>query len=87
MFLAHMIPFYTLDLAEFSRQVSDILRTNARTLPSSLRCHLSQATILLINRKIIDPEEPLDLFIDLQISGDRTLRKLAFFTSFTTFGA
>ncbi|KAK8970783.1 hypothetical protein KSP40_PGU011877 [Platanthera guangdongensis] len=79
MFLAHMIPFYPLDLAEFPRQVSDILRTNARTLPSSLRCHLSQATILLVNRKIIDPEESLDLFIDLQIIGDRTLRKLAFF--------
>lgn len=79
MFLAHMIPFYPLELAEFPGQVSDILRTNARTLPSSLRCHLSQATILLVNRKIIDPEESLDLFIDLQIIGDRTLRKLAFF--------
>ncbi|KAK8971121.1 hypothetical protein KSP40_PGU010636 [Platanthera guangdongensis] len=52
MFLTHMIPFYPLDPAEFPNQVSDILRTNAQTLPSSLCCHLSQDTILLVNRKV-----------------------------------
>lgn len=78
MFLAHMIPFYPLRLAEFPRQVSDLLRTDARTLPSSLRCHLAQAIILLVNRKIVKLEVPLELFMDLQIIGDRTLRKLAF---------
>ncbi|KAL0909542.1 hypothetical protein M5K25_020418 [Dendrobium thyrsiflorum] len=78
MFLAHMIPFYPLRLVKFPLQVSDILRTDARALPSSLRCHLVQAIILLVNRKIIGLEELLELFMDLQIIGDRTLRKLAF---------
>lgn len=78
MFLAHMIPFYPLRLAEFPRHVSDLLRTDARALPSSLRCHLAQAIILLVNRKIAELEMYLEMFMDLQIIGDRTLRKLAF---------
>ncbi|KAI0495774.1 hypothetical protein KFK09_022077 [Dendrobium nobile] len=78
MFLAHMIPFYPLRLVKFPLQVSDILRTDARALPSSLCCHLVQAIILLVNKKIIGLEVLLELFMDLQIIGDRTLRKLAF---------
>ncbi|KAI0495784.1 hypothetical protein KFK09_022087 [Dendrobium nobile] len=78
MFLAHMIPFYPFRLVKFPLQVSDILRTDARALPSSLRCHLVQAIILLVNKKIIGLEVLLELFMELQIIGDRTLRKLAF---------
>lgn len=52
MFLAHMIPFYPFRLVKFPLQVSDILRTDARALPSSLRCHLVQAIILLVNKKV-----------------------------------
>ncbi|CAD5191182.1 unnamed protein product [Musa acuminata subsp. malaccensis] len=58
--------------------MADLLRVDSRALPSSLRCHLVQALILLVNRKIIDIEETLELFMDIQILGDRTLRKLAF---------
>ncbi|CAL9073749.1 unnamed protein product [Musa textilis] len=78
MFLAHVTPFYPDKLANFPRQMADLLRVDSRALPSSLRCHLAQALILLVNRKIIDIEETLELFMDLQILGDRTLRKLAF---------
>ncbi|XP_020700433.2 LOW QUALITY PROTEIN: protein SDA1 homolog [Dendrobium catenatum] len=78
MFLAHMIPFYPLRLVKFPLQVSGILRTDARALPSSLCCHLVQAIIILVNKKIIGLEVLLELFMDLQIIGDRTLRKLAF---------
>uniref|UniRef100_A0A804HTC6 Protein SDA1 n=1 Tax=Musa acuminata subsp. malaccensis TaxID=214687 RepID=A0A804HTC6_MUSAM len=78
MFLAHVTPFYPEKLANFPRQIADLLRVDSRGLPSSLRCHLAQALILLVNRKIIDIEETLELFMDLQILGDRTLRKLAF---------
>ncbi|XP_065036352.1 uncharacterized protein LOC103993605 isoform X2 [Musa acuminata AAA Group] len=63
MFLAHVTPFYPEKLANFPRQIADLLRVDSRGLPSSLRCHLAQALILLVNRKIL---------------GDRTLRKLAF---------
>ncbi|CAL9193319.1 unnamed protein product, partial [Musa hybrid cultivar] len=78
MFIAHVTPFYPDKLANFPQQVADLLRVDSRALPSSLRCHLVQALILLVNRKIIDIEETLELFMDLQILGDRTLRKLAF---------
>ncbi|RWV94376.1 hypothetical protein BHE74_00020845 [Ensete ventricosum] len=52
MFLAHVTPFYPDKLANFPRQMADLLRVDSRALPSSLRCHLAQALILLVNRKI-----------------------------------
>ncbi|XP_020591282.1 protein SDA1 homolog [Phalaenopsis equestris] len=78
LFLAHMTPFYPLRLAEFPNQVSELLKTDARALPSSLRCHLARSLILLVNRKIVEFEGSLELFMDLQVIGDRTLRKLTF---------
>lgn len=78
MFLAHVTPFYPKHLDQFPNQLADLLHSTARSLPSSLRCHLAQAIILLINRKIIDIGETLALFMELQTLGDKTLRKLAF---------
>ncbi|XP_020100893.1 protein SDA1 homolog isoform X2 [Ananas comosus] len=78
MFLAHVAPFYPDKLADFPSQVADLLRSDARSLPSSLRVHLAQALILLVNRKIAEHGDTLELFMDLQTLGDRTLRKLAF---------
>lgn len=78
MFLSHMSPFYSRELAVFPNQIAELLRDDGRTLPSSLRCHLAQALILLINRKVVGIEGNLELFMELQILGDRTLRKLAF---------
>ncbi|KAK6930922.1 SDA1 domain [Dillenia turbinata] len=78
MFLSHVTPFYPSQLSDFPKQLADLLRSSAKTLPSNLRCHVAQALILLINRKIVDIEETLDLFMGLQTLGDRTLRKLAF---------
>lgn len=51
-FLAHVTPFYPKQLAGFPAQLADFLREAARTLPSGLRCHVAQALILLINRKV-----------------------------------
>ncbi|KAI4347700.1 hypothetical protein L6164_008486 [Bauhinia variegata] len=78
MFLAHVTPFYPKHLADFPKKLADLLRVAARSLPSGLRCHLAQALILLLNRKIVDIGETLSLFMELQNLGDRTLRKLAF---------
>ncbi|KAJ6804963.1 protein SDA1-like protein [Iris pallida] len=78
MFLAHVAPFYPDHVDEFPGKVAELLREDGRSLPSSLRCHLVQALILLINRKVVGIEETLELFMDLQTLGDRTLRKLAF---------
>ncbi|KAG6486860.1 protein SDA1 homolog [Zingiber officinale] len=78
LFLAHVTPFYMDRLSDFPRKIADLLRTNARSLPASLRSHLAQALILLVNRKIVDVEEILELFMELQILDDRVLRKLAF---------
>ena len=52
MFLAHVTPFYPKQLAQFPNQLADLLSSSACTLPSGLRCHLAQALILLINRKV-----------------------------------
>lgn len=78
MFLAHMTPFYPDELVEFPKELGEFLRVDARTLPSGLRCHVTQALILLINRQIVDIRENLALFMELQTLGDRVLRKLAF---------
>ncbi|KAM0932771.1 putative SDA1 domain-containing protein [Dioscorea sansibarensis] len=78
MFLAHVSPLYPSHLADFPGELVDLLRSDADSLPSSLRCHLAQALILLVNRKLVGIEETLELFMDLQILGDRTMRKLAF---------
>ncbi|KAF2307090.1 hypothetical protein GH714_024769 [Hevea brasiliensis] len=51
MFLAHVTPFYPKQLAKFPSQLAEFLKTSARSLPSGLRCHVTQALILLINRK------------------------------------
>lgn len=52
MFLAHVTPFYPTQLARFPQELADFLRSSARSLPSGLRCHVAQALILLINRKV-----------------------------------
>ncbi|XP_022149440.1 protein SDA1 homolog [Momordica charantia] len=78
MFLAHVTPFYRKHLIEFPKQLADLLNSSARSLPSGLRCHIAQALILLINRKMIGIEDNLALFMELQTLGDRVLRKLAF---------
>ncbi|GLT94661.1 hypothetical protein SLE2022_123900 [Rubroshorea leprosula] len=78
MFLAHVTPFYPKQLNEFPKELVAFLTSSARTLPSSLRCNIAQALILLVNRKIIDLSETLSLFMELQTLGDRNMRKLAF---------
>ncbi|CAK9180519.1 unnamed protein product [Ilex paraguariensis] len=52
MFLSHMTPFYPEQLANFPTELADFLRSSGRSLPSGLRCHIAQALILLINRKV-----------------------------------
>ena len=52
MFLAHLTPFYPKLLADFPQKLADLMRCASRTLPSGLRCHLAQALILLVNRKV-----------------------------------
>lgn len=52
MFLAHVTPFYPNHLVDFPKKLADLLRLAARTLSSSLRCHVTQALILLVNRKV-----------------------------------
>ncbi|XVF02608.1 hypothetical protein REPUB_Repub04eG0189600 [Reevesia pubescens] len=78
MFLAHVTPFYPNQLAEFHSDLATFLKSSAKTLPSGLRFHVTQALILLVNRKIIDMKDTLSLFMELQTLGDRNLRKLAF---------
>ncbi|KAF5175194.1 Sda1-like protein [Thalictrum thalictroides] len=78
MFLSHVTPFYPNHLSDFPKKLSDLLHSAARSLPSNLKCHLAQALILLMNRKMVDIGDNLALFMELQTLGDRTLRKLAF---------
>lgn len=78
MFLAHVTPFYPGKLAQFPKELASFLRSAARTLPSFLRCQMTQALILLINRQTVEIGEILALFMELQTLGDRNLQKLAF---------
>ena len=52
MFLAHVTPFYPKQLAEFPSDLAAFLKLSARTLPSGLRFHVSQALVLLVNRNV-----------------------------------
>ncbi|KAJ3698627.1 hypothetical protein LUZ61_002332 [Rhynchospora tenuis] len=78
MVLAHLTPFYPGKLDNVPSQIADLLGSDGRDLPSSLRLHLVQALILLVNRKVVGLEQTLELFMNLQLVGDRALRKLAF---------
>ncbi|GJN26353.1 hypothetical protein PR202_gb14278 [Eleusine coracana subsp. coracana] len=78
LFLAHVAPFYPNDLADLPDQIGGLLDTNARGLPQGLREHLVQALILMVNRKIVDLEDTMELFMELQVIGDRAVKKLAF---------
>ncbi|KAE8687957.1 OSBP(oxysterol binding protein)-related protein 1D isoform 1 [Hibiscus syriacus] len=78
MFLAHVTSFYPNHLAEFPSDLAAFLKSSARTLPSGLRFHVTQALVLFVNRKIIDIKDTLALFMELQTLDDRNLRKLAF---------
>lgn len=52
LFLAHVAPFYPKHLSLFSSELAEFLGSSARSLPSGLRCHVTQALILLVNRKV-----------------------------------
>ncbi|KAG9445522.1 hypothetical protein H6P81_011650 [Aristolochia fimbriata] len=78
MFLAHVTPSYPKHLSEFPKQLAALLHSAGRSLPSLLRSRVAQALILLSNRKIVDIEDILALYMELQTVGDRELKKLAF---------
>lgn len=78
MFLSHMTPFYPTQLMDFPKQLSELLMSSGRTLPSGLRAHITQALILLMNRKLVDLGDTIALFMELQTLGDKNLKKTAF---------
>lgn len=78
LFLAHVTPFYRKQLVQFPKELARFLKSSARSLPSGLRVHVTQALILLSNRKLVDIVGTLELFMELQSLGDRVLRQLAF---------
>ncbi|XP_047963855.1 protein SDA1 homolog [Salvia hispanica] len=78
MFLAHVTPFYPKELAQFPTELVQLLESSAKSLLSGLRVQVTQALILLVNRKIIDIVETLEVFMVLQTLGDKALQKLAF---------
>ncbi|KAL2904781.1 Protein SDA1-like protein [Bienertia sinuspersici] len=77
LFLAHMTQFYPKHLSLFPKQLIHLLRIT-KSLQPFLRSQLTQALILLVNRKIVTIGETLELFMELQTRGDRTLKKLAY---------
>ncbi|KAG8365994.1 hypothetical protein BUALT_Bualt17G0029900 [Buddleja alternifolia] len=52
MFLAHVTPFYPKELAEFPNELVKLLESSGRNLFSGLRLQVTQALILLSNRKV-----------------------------------
>ena len=53
MFLAHVTPFYPAKLGGYPSELVEFLRSSARVLPSQLRVTVTQALILLLNRKVV----------------------------------
>lgn len=78
MFLAHVTPFYPKQLSDYPNELVEFLRSSARVLPPNLRLTVTQALILLLNRKIIAIKETLPLFMELQVLSDKALKILAF---------
>nr|XP_043629067.1 protein SDA1 homolog [Erigeron canadensis] len=78
MFLAHVTPFYPNQLSAYPIELVEFLRCSARVLPSTLRVTVTQALILLLNRKIVAIKETLSLFMELQVLSDKPLKILAF---------
>ncbi|KAI7727327.1 hypothetical protein M8C21_027599 [Ambrosia artemisiifolia] len=78
MFLAHVTPFYPVQLLNYPKELVEFLSSSARVLPSSLRVTVTQALILLLNRKIVAIKETLPLFMELQVLSDKPLKVLAF---------
>ncbi|KAD2803946.1 hypothetical protein E3N88_37323 [Mikania micrantha] len=78
MFLAHVTPFYPVQLLGYPKELVEFLSSSARVLPSSLRVTVTQALILLLNRKILAIKETLSLFMELQVLSDKQLKILAF---------
>ncbi|PIA26302.1 hypothetical protein AQUCO_09500042v1 [Aquilegia coerulea] len=78
MFLSHAAPYYPHLLSDFPKKLSDLLHNVAPALPSRLRCDLTRAFILLVNGKIVEFEDYLALFVELQTLGDKALKKLVF---------
>lgn len=78
MFLAHVTPFYPNQLLDYPKELVEFLRSSARVLPSSLRVTVTQALILLLNRKIVAIKETLSLFMELQVLSDKPLKEFAF---------
>ncbi|GFQ02718.1 protein sda1 homolog [Phtheirospermum japonicum] len=78
MFLSHVTPFYPKELAQFPNELVQFLKSSGRNLLSGLRVQVTQALILLVNRKIIDIEDTLSVFMELQTVGDKPLKTLAF---------
>lgn len=54
MFLSQVAPFYSKELARFPGQLVDFLKSSARSLPFGLRGNVTQALILLVNRKVLN---------------------------------
>ncbi|XP_071690977.1 uncharacterized protein [Rutidosis leptorrhynchoides] len=78
MFLAHVTPFYPNQLSGYPKELVEFLTSSAIVLPSSLRVTVTQALILLLNRKIVAIKETLALFMELQVLSDKPLKILAF---------
>ncbi|KAG0631359.1 hypothetical protein M758_1G247200 [Ceratodon purpureus] len=78
MFLAHMTPVYPQHLGKFPMQLLQLLKSHGATIQAFLRRQLTQALVLLRNRKMISLVDALPVLMDLQLGGDRVLRKLAY---------
>ncbi|KAM0014814.1 putative SDA1 domain, armadillo-like helical protein [Helianthus debilis subsp. tardiflorus] len=65
-------------LLNYPKELVEFLSSSARVLPSSLRVTVTQALILLLNRKIVAIKETLPLFMELQVLSDKPLKVLAF---------
>jgi len=77
-YLSHVCICYPKELAEFPKQISDLLEHNCNSLEPDLRRILAKSLILMRNRNLLPQINLLSLFFKLFRIHDKPLRKLLY---------
>ncbi|GAM26493.1 hypothetical protein SAMD00019534_096680, partial [Acytostelium subglobosum LB1] len=77
-YLSHVCPLYPKEMAEFPKQIADLLENNCNNLEPDLRRILSKSLILMRNRNMMQQIPLLSLFFKLFRVQDKPLRKLIY---------
>lgn len=73
-FMAQIAKCYPNEMAEFPKEIINLLNTHNTVLDNSMRMSFCTALVLLRNKNILEPMVLLELFFNLLRSNDKNLR-------------